>query len=109
MRFGLNDEQISFLNHKLIFPLQKLGFKVWIFGSRVKNKNHPFSDIDLLLDLPDDSKNYSELKFRVSEILENFQNSNFPFKVDLVYKNNLAESYQESIENEKIKWPYAIT
>ena len=60
----------------------------------------PFSDIDLLiLPTPSSSLTSSEL----SKIREDIEESRFPLKVDLVYSEDLVESYRARIDREKIE------
>ncbi len=74
---------------------------IFIFGSRVTGKHHPFSDLDVLLreDLsyPLDTKFFSDLKEAIEE-------SMITIKVDLVLENDLASSYRESVFRDMMKW-----
>ena len=48
MKFGITNSQFELLLDLVVNPLKKRGAKVFIFGSRVSNKFHPYSDVDLL-------------------------------------------------------------
>jgi len=99
MRFGLNEDDFAFLHRNLIQPLRLKGLKVYIFGSRASGKNHPFSDVDILVEGDFDDDVDSEI-FRIKE---QFEESNFPIKIDLVKSSDLAKSYQESVMSERVE------
>lgn len=99
MKFGLSDSQYEILLSLVIRPLQNLGAKVFIFGSRARGKNHLFSDIDLLFQ---ESPSRAIASESISKILEDIENSNFAIKVDLVNEKHLATSYRDKVFSEKI-------
>lgn len=76
------------------------GAKVWAFGSRATGRHRPFSDVDLLFEGPtgrpiDDGFLY--------DIKTNLEESDFPFKLDLVNRSQLAESYRAQVESEMVE------
>ncbi len=96
-RFGLEPRHLEILerifsNH--LSPGQVL--LVWIFGSRATGKNRPFSDIDLLLEAtpPIDFSTQAKLAHELEE-------SNLPFKVDLIPLEQLYLPYAQQIQSEK--------
>ena len=93
MKFGLNNQQHLQLLDLVIDPLKMLGITVYVFGSRVSGKHHPFSDIDILYSVPDGSYFNSHIHV----IKESIEESNFPIKVDLVNEAELAASYRDSV------------
>jgi predicted nucleotidyltransferase len=97
VKYGLKDEHFQFLDENLIQPLKKRGLKVYIFGSRATGKHHPFSDIDILLagDFND------QIDASISLIKEQFEESSFPIKVDLVKEPDLARSFRDRIFKER--------
>lgn len=99
MKYGLKDEHYQFLDKNLIQPLKQSGLKIDIFGSRVTGRNHPFSDIDILLE----GKFNDRLDSEIAMIKEKFEESSFPIKVDLVREQDLAASYRERVLRERIK------
>lgn len=100
MKFGMTNEQYSLLEALVIEPLKSYNCKVYIFGSRARATNHPHSDVDLLYALA----NKVELPIGfLSKIKEDIENSRFPFIVDFVNENELAESYRESILSNRIE------
>lgn len=98
MKFGLRDSDFLFLQKNLIQPLKAHGFRVYIFGSRATGKNHPFSDIDILLE-----KGGDKADFQMSKLKEFFEESNFPYKIDLVRSEDLAESYRPSVMKDRVE------
>lgn len=99
MKFGLKDSDFNFLEKNLIVPLKDRGFRVYIFGSRATGKNHPFSDVDILIEGEVSVENDS----KIGAIKELFEESNFPYKIDLVNEKHLAESYRPSVMKDRIE------
>lgn len=99
MKFGLNEEDLQFLSQNLILPLKQQGLRVFIFGSRATGKNHPYSDIDILLEGPIDQ----DASRTISQIQEFFEESNFPYKIDLVKAENLASSYRPGVLRDRVE------
>lgn len=66
------------------------------FGSRVKGSNKPFSDLDLCImeDIPELAKCY---------LVEAFEESNLPFKVDVLEWNKISKEFQTQIKNDLMK------
>lgn len=73
--------------------------EVLVFGSRLKGTNKPFSDLDLAFICNEklDLKKRSKLKLK-------FEESNLPYRVDIVDYNRVSEEFKKIIddENEKI-------
>ncbi|MCO5113831.1 MAG: nucleotidyltransferase domain-containing protein [Bdellovibrionaceae bacterium] len=99
MKFGLKESDLLFLQENLIQPLKGQGFKVYVFGSRATGKNHPFSDIDILLE----GNVSSDKDIIIIQIKELFEESNFPYKIDLVKSENLAQSYRPSVMKDRVE------
>lgn len=100
MTFGLSDSQYSILDALVIQPLKAMHAEVFIFGSRAKGKHHPFSDIDILF--IEDEK-FPIARSEISKIKEAAENSPLAIKLDLVCDKDLASSYRQSVEAEKIR------
>lgn len=100
MNFGMTDTQWDQLTKNLIKLLKNQNLRIFIFGSRAKGKFHPYSDIDLLVD---DLKSPILDKQAILLAMEHIENSNFPFKIDLVYRSQLAESYRSDVESSMIE------
>ena len=99
MKYGLTDSEFNFLNENLVLPLKKFQAQVFIFGSRVKGRHKKFSDIDLLY-IPDPSSPIHASD--VYQIISEIENSQFPYKIDLVNYHELASSYRMNIDSEKV-------
>lgn len=99
MKFGLKESDFNFLKTNLIQPLRQSGQRIYIFGSRATGKNHPFSDVDILIEGIDSS----EVRSQVGIIKEFFEESNFPYKIDLVTAEDLAQSYRPSVMKDRIE------
>ncbi len=95
---GLSNTEEEFLFENLVNPLKRLNCKVYVFGSRATGRQQRFSDIDLLYVRKDKLENHV-----VYKLLQSLEDSNFAYKVDLVDQNELAESYRERIDTEKIE------
>lgn len=100
MKFGLSESEYEFIDKNLIEPLKQHRAKVYIFGSRATQKNHKFSDIDILF--IEDKLMPIDISF-ISKILLFFEDSHFPYKVDLVNDQNLAHSYRQSVESSRVQ------
>lgn len=100
MKFGMSAEQFKILNDLLIQPLKDKGADVFIFGSRVTGRHHPFSDVDLMYVLNGQSQLPTGL---ISKLKEDLEESRFPFTVDLVYEPELAASYRSNVDAAKVK------
>ena len=64
----------------------------WAYGSRVKWTSRPQSDLDLVVFTK------PEQERRVSELREAFDESNLPFRVDLLVWRTIPERYRKQIE-----------
>src|ERR1700760_181901 len=96
-KFGLTPEKILLIRHLIESTLashQKI--KIWIFGSRVSGAFRPYSDVDLLLEAAPPLTSS-----QISEAAEKLDESNLPFKIDLVRTEDLHTPYAEQIHTEK--------
>lgn len=96
-RHGLSTSDWALLNELAFTPLKSNHARVWIFGSRARGNYKKFSDIDILYEFTQ-----SPTVNLIGSIEENLENSRLPIKVDLVQRKDVAESYKEQIEREKI-------
>jgi predicted nucleotidyltransferase len=87
--------------HKIIALISALipEAKIYLFGSRARNTNSEWSDIDIALDagtrLP---------KLTVSEIRDIMEATNLPYKVDIVDFHAVYEALQQAILKDRILW-----
>ncbi|MCM2283071.1 MAG: nucleotidyltransferase domain-containing protein [Bdellovibrionaceae bacterium] len=98
MRFGINDQHWSLIESLALAPLRSRGARIWIFGSRVRGDHKPFSDIDILFELPDNTALPTGFLPNLTMSLED---SSLPIKVDLVNVADLAESYRSRVLKER--------
>ena len=75
-----------------------VGAKAWAFGSRISNKVHRGSDLDLAID--------ANRKLTIEEVIAlevAFEESDLPFRVDIVDLNQVTPTFKEIIEVNKIE------
>lgn len=96
MKFGLSENEFNLLKKLALDPLKQSGAKVWVFGSRSRGDHKKFSDIDLLFDFMD----VAPPKGLLFEIKDSLENSNLSYKVDLVNKKEIAQSYYDNIQKD---------
>lgn len=97
LKFGLSESDWALLKSLAIDPLKAAGAHLWVFGSRARGDHRPYSDVDILFDLP---LVPSGLLQRVKSDLED---SNLTVKIDLVANSDLAQSYRAEVENQRIQ------
>ena len=71
---------------------------IWVFGSRAKNTAKKYSDLDLAIDAgkPLPIKLIVDLEFA-------FEESDLPYKVDIVDWVSADEQFKKIIENDRVK------
>ena len=75
--------------------LSKYPYGFYAFGSRAKGSEKKFSDLDLCF--------FDNISFReLSKIAEGFEESDLPFKVDVVNWNKCKETFQDLIKNDLV-------
>ena len=89
--FGLEERHLNFVKETLKKHIPNLDAKFYIFGSRARGKYREYSDVDIAIDCPNlDEKTKSKLELE-------FENSTFPYEVDIVDINNIKESFKKLI------------
>jgi predicted nucleotidyltransferase len=75
--------------------LSKYPYKFYAFGSRVHGNCKPFSDLDIcaMETIPELTKCYLE---------EAFEESNLPFKVDIIEWNKISKDFRSLIKNDLV-------
>jgi uncharacterized protein len=76
--------------------LAKTKIKFYVFGSRSKNLNREFSDLDICYKEPLDPKILVNIKTDLEE-------SKLPYKVDLVDYNSCTDDFKKLIDNDLIE------
>ncbi len=70
---------------------------IYLFGSRITGTSKKFSDLDVCL-----KTNISDYDYEI--LKEKFENSDLPFKVDLVEYNKVNDSFKKIIDKECIEF-----
>ena len=73
--------------------LKKYPYTFYAYGSRVTGKNRKYSDLDLCY------KEIIPTKI-ILDIQEELEESDIPFRVDLVYWDDMPEGFQKLIEKD---------
>lgn len=88
----LEEKYINFIKEIINKHIQKC--KIYLFGSRVKDKARKYSDIDIALDCEKlDEKILLKIK-------NDFENSTLPYEVDVLDLNNISESFKKHIKDD---------
>lgn len=64
----------------------------WAYGSRVKRTARPYSDLDMVVFAT------PEQKRQVSDLREAYEESNLPFRVDVLVWDEVPESFRRNIK-----------
>lgn len=80
--------------------LQKYNYSFFLFGSRITKKIKPFSDIDLFYteDIPNSI---------IYQLEEDLEESDLPYRVDLVSYNKCDEDFKKIIGNKYVCIQYS--
>lgn len=70
---------------------------VWVFGSRAKNRAKKFSDLDLAIDMGEPIP-----KTLLTNILFELEESDLPYKVDVIDWNHISDNFKKHIENDRV-------
>lgn len=94
--FGLEERHLDFIKETLKKYIPNPNAKFYIFGSRAKGKHREYSDVDIAIDCQD-------LTGSVKSKLEiEFENSTFPYEVDIVDLNDIKESFKNLIQDDLV-------
>lgn len=91
IKFGITEDQIrSIIEFTKSILIKGQTIKVWIFGSRARGTHKPYSDIDLLLQA------FPQLSSKqISDLSEKLEESNLPFKFDLIPIEDIYKPFAE--------------
>jgi type I restriction enzyme S subunit len=67
---------------------------VWVYGSRVKWTSRPRSDLDMVVFSTGDRR------LQIGNLIEAFEESDLPFRVDLFVWGEVPEQFKRNIEAE---------
>jgi len=93
------DDDLLFLSETLSQYLSPHRHKAFLFGSRAEGTNALFSDFDIAIE---GESLAPELYF---EILAAFEDSDFPYKVDVVQKHDMSDDFLEVASTHMIPIP----
>ena len=96
---GLTKSEFDIIVKEVIEPLKSIKARVWVFRSRAREDYKKYSDIDLLFELDEDSTIPPGFIYNIELRLEE---SNLPYKVELVNVEILADSYRDSVMKDRI-------
>jgi predicted nucleotidyltransferase len=74
--------------------------KVWVFGSRARSGAKKYSDLDLAIECNGGKKISSEI---ISDLKYEFEESDLPYKVDIVDMSTLSREFQLVVEASKLE------
>lgn len=73
---------------------------VWVFGSRANMKAKEYSDLDLALEQKNGTPVSAKLRMSLAS---EFEESDLPWKVDVIDFNRVSLEFKKIIEKEKVK------
>lgn len=94
---GLTDSQRSLV---LEILSQQKTLNAYIFGSRAGTNFKPHSDIDIAIEMINGDKVSLDL---LSKLTFAFEESDLPFKVDLVDLNSISQNFRDRIVSSFVK------
>lgn len=94
--FGLEERHLNFIKETLKKYIQNPKAKFYIFGSRARGKFREYSDVDIAIDSPDLTPTIK------SQLELEFENSTFPYEVDIVDLNNIKETFKTLIQEDLV-------
>ena len=89
----LDPKYIDFIKETILAEIPNV--EIYIFGSRMQGNALEYSDVDIALKDKEKISIESTLKLKVK-----FENSTFPYKVDIVDLKNLKDEFRGIIEKD---------
>ena len=89
----LDPKYIDFIKETILVEIPNV--EIYIFGSRMQGNALEYSDVDIALKNEEKISIESILKLRIK-----FENSTFPYKVDIVDLKNLKDEFRGIIEKD---------
>lgn len=99
MKFGLEQRHLDFIMQVLKKNIPEKEATFYIFGSRAKGTFKEYSDVDIAINLGNKKLSADIL----GKILIEFEDSTFPYEVDIVDLNATDEKFQQLINNSLIE------
>lgn len=97
--FGLEEKYMNFLYALLKKYIPEENANFYVFGSRAKGIYKDYSDIDVAIDLFGKKIETST----VEKIKSAFENSTFPYEVDVIDLNSISESFFNIIKDDLVR------
>jgi predicted nucleotidyltransferase len=97
-KIDISAEQYSVVK-SILAQYVSANMRVWVFGSRVKLMSKPYSDLDIALEMLDKSSVPQEI---VNQLEYAFEESDLPWKVDIVDLNSISAVFRDIINKDKI-------
>ena len=94
--FGLEERHLKFIIDVLKKNIPQAGAAFYIFGSRAKGTYKKYSDVDIAVDLGEKPLDISVF----AKIKSVFEDSTFPYEVDIVDLQSLNENFLHIIEKD---------
>jgi predicted nucleotidyltransferase len=89
----LSDKQRGIISG--ILQTHASGYEVRAYGSRVNGTSHAGSDLDLVV-IGNEKPGWEN----IAKLKEAFEESNLPFRVDILDWNSIPESFQKNIKRQ---------
>jgi predicted nucleotidyltransferase len=93
---ALTEQEKTIIRDILHANLPK-GIAVYVFGSRARGKCKPYSDLDLALEAE-----YPLSLEIIARLSEAFDESELPWKVDLVDRHMVSDDFRKLIDGSKV-------
>ena len=99
MPLDINPNHLVIVQEILNRCLLSSDITIWVFGSRARGTAKQYSDLDIALEHNRKEKIPSSL---ISELVNEFEESNLPYKVDILDMNNISDNFKQIIEEDKV-------
>lgn len=95
----MENKYIRELKKLILSELENENMQVFLFGSRARNDNHYTSDVDIAI-VPEKNSNTG----KISSLKEKIENSNIPYKVEIVNVAEVSDDFKNEIMKDAIEW-----
>ena len=99
LNFDISQQEFLLIRSILNDYLSK-DCKVWVFGSRSKNKSYDYSDLDLAID-----GNQRIDKKVIYQLKDAFEKAPLPYQVDVLDLSAISSSFKIIIDQQKVLFP----
>ena len=95
----MENKYIAELKKIILDDLQNENVKIILYGSRARGDNHYTADVDIGF-IPREKFN----TIKITLLREKLENSNIPYKVDIVNLNTVSADFKNEIMKDAIVW-----